>query len=121
MSNITFNKEEEKILELGLNYAFERPIKHFLQDLIIDTENAIKQLDVKEQNTYCFLACKKLKQIQNTNTKNMLHKRRTLYYKTNTHKINTTQSYHLESRQRENNSDLEQRHIHTESRGIFNK
>jgi hypothetical protein len=75
MSNITFNKEEEKILELGLNYAFERPVKHFLQDLIIDTENAIKQLDVKEQNTYCFLACKKLKQIQNTNTKNMLHKR----------------------------------------------
>jgi hypothetical protein len=42
-SNITFNREEEKILELGLNYAYERPIKRFLQDLITDTENAIKQ------------------------------------------------------------------------------
>jgi hypothetical protein len=31
MSNITFNKEEESILELGLNYAFENPVKYFLQ------------------------------------------------------------------------------------------
>jgi hypothetical protein len=34
--NITFNKEEESILELGLNYAFEKPVKYFLQDLIIE-------------------------------------------------------------------------------------
>jgi hypothetical protein len=75
MSNVTFNKEEEKILELGLNYAFEKPIKHFLQDLIIDMENAIKHVDAKLQNIYRFLACKKLKQLQNTNTNNTLHKR----------------------------------------------
>jgi hypothetical protein len=43
MLNITFNKEETDILERGLNYALENPVKHFLQDLIIDTENAIKQ------------------------------------------------------------------------------
>jgi hypothetical protein len=76
MSNITFNREEEKILELGLNYAHERPTKHFLQDLIIDTENAIKQLNENEQNIYRFLACKKLKQIQNNRSTNILHKRR---------------------------------------------
>jgi pantothenate kinase len=75
LSNITFNNEETTILELGLNYAFERTPKQFLQDLIIDTENAIKQLDNKEQGIYRFLAHKKIKQIQNTNTKNILYKR----------------------------------------------
>jgi hypothetical protein len=38
------------MLELGLNWANEKPIKHFLQDLIINTENAIKQLNENEQN-----------------------------------------------------------------------
>ena len=61
--------------ELSLNYAFENPVKYFLRDLIIDTENAIKHLDVKEQKIYRFLACKKLKQIQNTKVSNALHKR----------------------------------------------
>jgi hypothetical protein len=75
MSNITINKEDKKILKLGLNYTFEKPVKHFLQDLIIDTENTIKHLDAKEQNIYRFLACKKLKQIQNTNIHSTLHKR----------------------------------------------
>jgi hypothetical protein len=75
MSNITFTSEEEKILKLGLNYSFEKPTKLFLQDLIIDTENAMKQLHENEQNIYRFLACKKIKQIQNTTLTNILHKR----------------------------------------------
>jgi hypothetical protein len=62
MSNFTINKEEEKILELGLNYAFEI---HFLQDLITDTENAINHLDAKEQNIYRFFSTQEDK----TNTK----------------------------------------------------
>ena len=41
MSNIQFNNEETQILQLGLNYAFEKPTKHYLQDMIIDTEHAI--------------------------------------------------------------------------------
>jgi hypothetical protein len=75
LSKITFNKEETKILELGLNYAYERHSKHFLQELIINTEEAIKQLDVNEQGAYRILAHKKIKQIQDDNTTNTLHKR----------------------------------------------
>jgi hypothetical protein len=76
MSNITFNKEEENVLEMGLNYALEKPVKQLLQDLIMDTESAIKQLDIKEQNIYRYLTSKKLKQIQNTNKNNTPHKRK---------------------------------------------
>ena len=47
MTDKQFNQEEEQILKLGLNYAYERPLKHFLQDLIMDTENAIKGLFLK--------------------------------------------------------------------------
>jgi hypothetical protein len=74
MSNIKFNREEQ-ILKLGFNYAFEKPTKYFIQDLVIDTENAIRQLHESEQNIYRFLACNKIKQIQNTISTNILHKR----------------------------------------------
>jgi 23S rRNA maturation mini-RNase III len=75
MTDIQFNQEEEQILKLGLNYTYERPLKHFLQHLIIDTENAIKHLRENEQNAYRLLAYKKIKQIHNNTTTNVLHKR----------------------------------------------
>jgi DNA transposition AAA+ family ATPase len=75
MTNIQFSHEEEQMLKLGLNYTSEKNPKQFLQDLIIDTENAIRQLKDSEQNAYRLLACKKIKQIQNNNTTNILHKR----------------------------------------------
>jgi alkaline phosphatase len=49
--------------------------KQFLQDLIVDTENAIRHLKDSEQNAYRLLACKKIKQIRNSRTTNILHKR----------------------------------------------
>jgi uncharacterized protein (DUF2344 family) len=57
-----------------LNYAFEKPTKHYLQDLVIDTEHAI-QLNEDEQNIYRHLACNKVKQIQEVPSTNTLHKR----------------------------------------------
>jgi hypothetical protein len=75
LSNTSFNKEEMEILELGLNYAYTKPTHHFLHDLVIDTENAIKRLNKNEQDGYRLIAYKKLKQIQNSNTTNALHKR----------------------------------------------
>jgi hypothetical protein len=75
LSDITFSTEETKILELGLNYGFKKPVKQFLQDLIIDTEDAIRKLNTNERDGYRLLAHKKLKQIQNSNTTNGLHKR----------------------------------------------
>jgi hypothetical protein len=50
-----------KILELGLNYAYNKPIQLFLQDLVIDTENAIKKLNANEQEGYRLIAYKKIK------------------------------------------------------------
>lgn len=66
MSNIQFNKEEESLLQLGLNYALEKPTQQITQELVIDTENAIRQLNENEHNIYRFLAHNKIKQIQNT-------------------------------------------------------
>jgi hypothetical protein len=74
-TNIKFNKEDTKILELGLNYALESQTKHFIKDLIFDNENAIQHLDNKIQSTYHFLACRKITQIINSNMTNTLHKR----------------------------------------------
>ena len=75
LTNTKFNKEEQDVLKLGLNYAIEKPTTHILQNLIIDTENAIKQLNEYEQNIYRHLAYNKIKQIKNTTTNNILHKR----------------------------------------------
>ena len=46
MTFITFKKIWTKILELGFNYSIEKPTK-YIQDLIIDTENAVTHLDTK--------------------------------------------------------------------------
>jgi hypothetical protein len=36
-----FNQEEEKLLNLGIIYAIEKPISHNIRQLIIETEHAI--------------------------------------------------------------------------------
>jgi hypothetical protein len=46
-----------------------------VNELIIDTENAIRHLDTKIQNTFRYLATRDIKQIIKTNTPNTLHKR----------------------------------------------
>jgi hypothetical protein len=57
---VEFNNGETKLLKLGFSYAFEKPAKLFVSDLIIDTENAVKYLDEKIQNTFRYLAKKKI-------------------------------------------------------------
>ena len=81
MTNVIFNKDETDLLEKGLNYALEKPVKQFLQDLIIDTDNAIVQLDDNDQNTYRFLASKKITQLLQSNRHNILHKRQSYIMK----------------------------------------
>jgi hypothetical protein len=48
-------------LNTGFDYAIENDLKQFINTLIIDTENAIKNLDTKIQNTFRYLATKKIK------------------------------------------------------------
>jgi hypothetical protein len=62
-------------LTLGPNYALAKDPKVYINELIIDTENAIRQLDPKLQNTFRYMTSTKLKQIMTTNTHITLHKR----------------------------------------------
>jgi hypothetical protein len=72
---VKFTKEQINTLALGPNYAIEKDPQHYLNELIIDTENAVRQLDPKMQNTFRYLATKKIKQIMTTTRRNTLHKR----------------------------------------------
>jgi hypothetical protein len=58
-----------------MNYTIERTPKQFINELIIDTENAIRQLDEKIQYSYRTKATKKLKEILESNTNNNTHRR----------------------------------------------
>jgi len=56
-------------------YAIEQEPKEYINELIIETENAIRRLEPKTQNTYRHLATKQIKWISRTNRQNILHKR----------------------------------------------
>jgi hypothetical protein len=60
LSDIQFTKEQIQTLSLGPNYAIEKEPKRYINELIVDTEHAIRQLDPKLQNTYRHLAANKL-------------------------------------------------------------
>jgi hypothetical protein len=47
LDQVNFTKDEIKILELGPNYALQKPVKHYTKELVIDTNNAISNLDNK--------------------------------------------------------------------------
>jgi hypothetical protein len=51
LTNTTFTKEQINMLAHGPNYATEKDPRHYINELIIDTENAIRQMDPKIQNT----------------------------------------------------------------------
>jgi len=62
-------------LNWGFDYAIEKNPKHFINALIVNTKNAIRYPDVKIQNTFRYLAGRKIKQITEISTQNILHKR----------------------------------------------
>ena len=66
LTNIRFNREEIQLIKYGMKYSIERPTTTYINNLIDETERAIRLLDTSIQNTYRFLAAKKLKQIINT-------------------------------------------------------
>jgi hypothetical protein len=74
LTNTTFTKEHIHTSALGHNYALAKDPKDYINELIIDTENAIRQLDPKIQNTFIYMASTKIKQIMTTNTHYTLHK-----------------------------------------------
>jgi len=67
LTNITFTKEEQALLDLGLQYNIQQPLKKYWTNLILETEKAIRLLETREQNAFRIMATKKLKQMYNTN------------------------------------------------------
>ena len=75
LTNVKFAKEQINTLFLGPSYVVEREPKQYINELLIDTENAIRHLDPKIQNPFRHLATKQIKHIMTTNTHNTLHRR----------------------------------------------
>jgi len=65
LTNIKLTKEQIQTLSLGPNYAVEQEPNQYINKLIIDTENAIRCLEPKIQNTFRYLASKQIKHISN--------------------------------------------------------
>jgi glutamate-1-semialdehyde aminotransferase len=85
LTNITFTREHSHTLAMGPNYALEKDPKRYINNLIIETENAIRQLEQKIQSTFRHIDSTKIKQIMTTNTYRPLHKR----YQYNINQIKT--------------------------------
>jgi len=72
---LSFQKDIINTLTLGPNYAIGKLPKQYINELIVDTESAIRQLDPKIQSSIQYLAAMKIKQILTSNVCNTLHKR----------------------------------------------
>jgi len=87
LTDIHFTDEEQKLLDLGLQYSMEKPAKATWENLVIEMECAIRLLDDKLQNPFRIMATKKLRQIHNTKHQNATHKRQWHVMKQINHKI----------------------------------
>jgi len=77
LQNVTPMKlscEQISTSNFGFDCAIEKDPKQFINTFIIDTESAIRHLDIKIQNTCRYLATKK-NQVIETSTYNTLYKR----------------------------------------------
>jgi hypothetical protein len=73
---IYFTKEEFNLLKCRPQYSIEKQGNNNVLNTIIDTENAIKQLNNDQQNVFRHLAAKKIKHILYYKAENNhLHKR----------------------------------------------
>ena len=66
LTKMKFSKEEIFLLNQGLQHIIEKPQDKYWIDLIMETEQAIRKLDIKMQDPYRILTAKKLKQIRTT-------------------------------------------------------
>lgn len=57
---IKLSNEQIYTLNLWLDYAIEKSPEQCINTLITDTENAMIHLDIKIQNTFRYLATKKI-------------------------------------------------------------
>jgi fructose-1,6-bisphosphatase/sedoheptulose 1,7-bisphosphatase-like protein len=75
LSPTQFNKEQIHTMALGPNYAIIKKPQTYINELIAETEYAIRKLDAKIQNPYRYMAATKIKQITESHTTYQQHKR----------------------------------------------
>jgi len=89
LTNIKFTKKELALLDHGMQYSMQKPLKSYWTNLIMETEKAIKLLDVRIQYAFRIMATRKLRQIYNSNNVNTTHRRQLYILKCLNHKITT--------------------------------
>ena len=91
LTNIKCTKEEQELLDKGLQYNIQQTSKTNWTNLVIETEQGIRLLEVRSQDAYRILAAKKVKQLQHTlnnnNNNSTIHKRQMYLTKNIQHKI----------------------------------
>ena len=75
LAHVKFSNDQINTLNLGFDYALEKNPKQFIKTVIIDTENDIRHLNIRIQNTFSYLTTRKIKQIADTGICNTLYKR----------------------------------------------
>jgi hypothetical protein len=66
LTRVKFSDDQINTLNLGLDYAIEKNQKEFIKTLIIDTENAIRHLDIRIQNIFIYLTTSYTRQVAKT-------------------------------------------------------
>lgn len=74
LTNTKLTQEQTKVLSLGPQYAMEQKPSKYINELIIETENAIRRLEPNWRNMYRLQATARIKQIKENNKQNPLHK-----------------------------------------------
>ena len=64
LTTIKFDKEEKILIDKGVQYSIEKPIGIYWNDIIIDTEQAIKKLEPRLQEAYRIIAAQKLNKMK---------------------------------------------------------
>jgi len=75
LTNIKFTKEEQELQDTGMQYNIEQTGKTYWTNLVVETEQAIRQLETKIEDAYRILAAKKLTELHYTlKSSNTVHK-----------------------------------------------
>ena len=73
LTKIQFIKEEMELLNTRMQYNIEKPMEQYWNDLIIETDQAIRKMDPKTQDAFRVIATKKLKQMKNYDNQKNIH------------------------------------------------
>jgi hypothetical protein len=85
LTKIKFTNDEQALLDLGLQYNIQPPLKKRWTNIVLETEKAIILLEAREQKAFCILATKKLKYTTSTTTHTQHTQEKMIYIYTQKH------------------------------------